>query len=183
MSRLSRSASESTVSSMNWRCSSEKRSHFDSRVDVNPLMPVSGERSSWATVATRSERSRSRWLRTFALRTLATTRTTAPPGRSRTRRAVTRYSLPRGEYQDCSDNRLRMLRPSYGRVESYQLLPFRSSKGIASDRCMPSISPGAARAIRSMRSLTYSTTPSAPAMTTPSGKSSRSMARNLVPKD
>ncbi|MEH3068594.1 MAG: hypothetical protein PGN15_11315 [Aeromicrobium erythreum] len=61
------------------------------------------------------------------------------------------------------------VRPSYGRVESYQLLPFRSSKGIASDRCMPSISPGAARAIRSMRSLTYSTTPSAPAMTTPSG--------------
>jgi hypothetical protein len=46
MSRLSRSASESTVSSMSWRCSSENLSHFVSRVEVKPLMPVSGERSS-----------------------------------------------------------------------------------------------------------------------------------------
>ena len=79
---------------------------------MKPLMPVRGDRSSCATVATKSDRSRSRWLRTFALRTLAMTLTTVPPGRSRTSRAVTRYSLPRGEYQDCSESRFRMFSPS-----------------------------------------------------------------------
>ena len=114
MSRLRRSASASTVSSMNWRCSSENFSHLVSSVEVNPLMPVSGDRSSCATVATRSERSRSRWLRIRALRTLTTTRRTGPAGRSRTRDAVMRYSLPLGDHQACSEIRLRVAMPSYG---------------------------------------------------------------------
>ena len=55
----SRSASALTVSSISFFWSSLSLSHLDSSVATKPLTPVSGERSSWATVATRSERSRS----------------------------------------------------------------------------------------------------------------------------
>ncbi len=45
------------------------RSQFDSSVDVKPLTPVSGDRSSCATVATRSDLSRSTYCRARASRT------------------------------------------------------------------------------------------------------------------
>ena len=60
MRRTRRSASELTVVSISLRCSSLSLSHRLSSAWTKPLTPVSGERSSWATVATRSERSRSR---------------------------------------------------------------------------------------------------------------------------
>ena len=59
MSLVTRSASLLTVSSMTRFCSSVKRSHLASMVAVKPLTLVSGERSSWATVETRSARLRS----------------------------------------------------------------------------------------------------------------------------
>ena len=56
ISRVTRSASALTVSSISRFWSSLKRSHFASRVAVKPLTLVSGERSSWATVETSSAR-------------------------------------------------------------------------------------------------------------------------------
>ena len=68
ISRVSRSASTLTVSSIIFFWSSLSFSHFESSVATKPFTPVSGERSSWATVATRSERSRSRRSRARAER-------------------------------------------------------------------------------------------------------------------
>ena len=50
ISRVTRSASASTVSSISRFWSSVNRSHLASSVAVKPLTLVSGERSSWATV-------------------------------------------------------------------------------------------------------------------------------------
>ena len=92
ISRVSRSASALTVSSIIFFWSSLSLSHLDSSVATKPLTPVSGERSSWATVATRSERSRSSRSRARAERSdTATCRT----GLARARRAA----MPGGDQQ------------------------------------------------------------------------------------
>ncbi len=83
MSRVTRSASASTVSSISRFWSSVNRSHFASRVAVKPLTEVRGERSSWATVAISSAWLRSVRRRASVPRSWTTTRTTGPPGRSR----------------------------------------------------------------------------------------------------
>ena len=70
ISRLSRSESAWTVVSISFFCSSLSLSHRLSIACTKPLTPVSGERSSWATVATRSERSRSSRARPRPLRRL-----------------------------------------------------------------------------------------------------------------
>ena len=59
ISRVTRSASALTVASMTFFCSSLNRSHLASSVAVKPFTLVSGERSSCATVETRSARLRS----------------------------------------------------------------------------------------------------------------------------
>ncbi len=59
ISLVTRSASALTVSSMTRFWSSVNRYHLASSVAVNPLTLVSGERSSCATVETRSARLRS----------------------------------------------------------------------------------------------------------------------------
>ena len=63
MSRVTRLASASTVSSISRFWSSVNRSHLASRVAVKPLTEVSGERSSCATVAISSA-----WLRSVRRR-------------------------------------------------------------------------------------------------------------------
>ena len=60
ISRLSRSASAWTVVSISSFCSSLSWSQRLSMAWTKPFTPVSGDRSSWATAATRSDRSRSR---------------------------------------------------------------------------------------------------------------------------
>ena len=60
MSRVTRSASALTVSSITRFWSSVNRVHLASSVAVKPFTLVSGDRSSWATVETRSARLRSR---------------------------------------------------------------------------------------------------------------------------
>ncbi len=71
MSRVTRSASASTVSSISFFWSSVNRSHLASRVAVKPLTEVSGERSSWATVAISSA-----WLRSVRRRASVSRRET-----------------------------------------------------------------------------------------------------------
>jgi hypothetical protein len=112
ISRVSRSASTFTVSSIIFFWASLSLSHFDSNVDTKPLTPVSGERSSWATVATRSERSRSRRSRARAERNETATCRTGRCGASRTMRAVTRSSVPSERYHACSLRRRRVARPA-----------------------------------------------------------------------
>ncbi len=84
MSRVTRSASASTVSSISRFWSSVKRSHLASRVAVKPLTEVSGERSSCATVAISSAWLRSVLRRASVSRRVTTTRRTGPVGRVRT---------------------------------------------------------------------------------------------------
>ena len=112
ISRVSRSASAFTVSSIIFFWSSLSLSHLDSRVATKPFTPVSGDRSSWATVATRSERSRSRRSRARAERTDTATCRTGAPGASRTIRAVTSSSVPSERYHACSVSWLRVERPA-----------------------------------------------------------------------
>ena len=78
ISRVTRSASASTVSSMRRFWASVNRSHLASSVAVNPLTLVSGERSSWATLATSSARLISSRSRARVSRRPTTTRRTGP---------------------------------------------------------------------------------------------------------
>ena len=82
ISRVSRSESAWTVVSISFFCSSLSRSHLFSSVATKPFTPVSGERSSWATVATRSERSRSSRARPRPERITRATLSTGPNRRS-----------------------------------------------------------------------------------------------------
>ena len=70
ISLVTRSASALTVSSMTFFWSSVNRGHLASRVAVKPLTLVSGERSSCATVETRSARLRSSRIRCSAPRSV-----------------------------------------------------------------------------------------------------------------
>ena len=122
MRRASRSASALTVVSISLRCSSLSLSQRLSSAWTKPLTPVSGERSSWATVATRSERSRSSRARPRPLRMPdgdADDRRRA--GRSRTRRAVVSTSSPTALSQDCSGTPVRVEMLSKGRLTSSQV--------------------------------------------------------------
>ena len=83
ISRVTRSASALTVSSITRFWSSVNRVHLASSVAVKPLTLVSGERSSWATVETRSARLRSSRARCCAPRSV----TTMPLHRARLHRA------------------------------------------------------------------------------------------------
>ena len=112
MRRLSRSESEWTVVSISFFCSSLSLSHRFSIACTKPLTPVSGERSSWATVATRSERSRSRRARPRPERMLIATRSTGRSVAGRWMRAATSTSLPSGRVQDCSGTPVRVVSPS-----------------------------------------------------------------------
>ena len=80
ISRVTRSASASIVSSMRRFWSSVNRSQLRSRVEENPLTPVSGERSSWATVVSRAALSASARRRPSASRRPSTTARTGSPG-------------------------------------------------------------------------------------------------------
>ena len=91
MSRVSRSVSVWTDCMISRFWSSLNLSQRARRVPVNPLTPVSGERSSWATVATRSERSRSSRLRARADRSETVTCVTGSLG--------LRADHPRGDQQ------------------------------------------------------------------------------------
>ena len=84
ISRVTRSASALTVSSMTRFWSSLNRDHLASSVAVNPLTDVSGERSSCATVETSSARLRSSRARCCAPRRVITRRRTGPERLSRT---------------------------------------------------------------------------------------------------
>ncbi len=88
MSRVTRSASALTVSSITRFWSSVNRLHLASNVAVKPFTLVSGDLSSWATVESRSARLRSSLARCSAPRSVTTRRSTAPgpalqPGWSR----------------------------------------------------------------------------------------------------
>ena len=116
ISRLSRSASAWTVVSISSFCSSLSRVQRLSMAWTKPFTPVSGDRSSWATAATRSDRSRSRRARPRPERTETATPVGGPSGSSRRIRAVTRHSLPSGSTHDCSGTPVRVLRPLERRV-------------------------------------------------------------------
>ena len=90
-----------------------------SSVPTNPFTPVSGERSSWATVATRSERSRSSRARPRPERITTATLLTGPARYSRLIRPVTRTSVPSEVNHACSGRPTRLLIPSYGEAFSY----------------------------------------------------------------
>ncbi len=98
--------------SISFFCSSLSRSHLLSSVETNPLTPVRGDRSSWATVATRSERSRSSRARPRPERITSATLSTGPARRDRLIRPVTSTSVPAEVSQDCSGNATRLPRPS-----------------------------------------------------------------------
>ena len=80
ISRVTRLASASTVSSISFFWSSVKRSHFASSVAVKPLTEVSGERSSCATVAISSAWLRSVRRRASVPRRPTTRRSSGPVG-------------------------------------------------------------------------------------------------------
>ena len=84
ISRVTRSASALTVSSMTRFWSSLNRDHLASSVAVKPLTDVSGARSSCATVETSSARLRSSRARCCAPRRVITRRRTGPERSSRT---------------------------------------------------------------------------------------------------
>ena len=107
MSRVTRSASAFTVSSMIFFCSSVNLSHLASSVAVNPLTLVSGERSSWATVETRSARLRSARSRASVSRKATTSRTNLPPSRTYRQVASTsRSPAGRASTRRCSGLRV-----------------------------------------------------------------------------
>ena len=83
ISRLSRSASAWTVVSISSFCSSLSRVQRLSIAWTKPFTPVSGDRSSWATAATRSDRSRSSRARPRPERTETATPVGGPSGSSR----------------------------------------------------------------------------------------------------
>ena len=116
ISRDSRSASVPTVVSISFFCSSLSRSHLLSSVVTNPFTPVSGERNSWATVATRSERSRSSRSRPRADRSTSATWSTRCRCRPVQPRASTSTSVPSGSSQDCSGMPVRRREPGVGLV-------------------------------------------------------------------
>ena len=120
ISRDSRSESACTVVSISFFCSSLSRSHLLSSVETKPLTPVSGERSSWATVATRSDRSRSSRARPRPERITSATLSTGPKRTGRLIRPVTSTSVPSEVSHDCSVRPTRLPRPSYGVLVAYQ---------------------------------------------------------------
>lgn len=177
MSRVTRSASASTVSSISRFWSSVNLSHLARRVAVKPLTEVSGDLSSWATVAISSAWLRSVRRRASVSRRATTTRWTGPVGRVRTYCAETRTSRPPGNNRFRSGCRLRMARPPYGSVSCHQRRPSRSSKGRAfSSRC-PSASSAGSAVIRAAAALKQITRPCSSATTRPSGSWSGSMPR------
>jgi hypothetical protein len=110
ISRLNRSASEWTVVSISFFWSSLSLSQRLISAWTKPLTPVSGERSSWATVATRSDRSRSSRARPRPERSVTAIWVISRP--SRWMRAATSTSLPSGRSQDCSGTPVRVCSPS-----------------------------------------------------------------------
>ena len=114
ISRLSRSASALTVASISFFCSSLSLSQRFSSACTKPFTPVSGERISWATVATRSERSRSSRARPRPERSVTATRSTGSLVVGRWIRAVTSTSCPLGSVQACSGTPVRVESPRYG---------------------------------------------------------------------
>ena len=78
ISRVTRSASASIVSSISRFCSSVNRSQRRSRVEVKPFTEVSGERSSWATVEMTAAWSASARRRYAVSRSRSTTRFDRP---------------------------------------------------------------------------------------------------------
>ena len=103
ISRVTRSASASTVSSISRFWSSVNRSHLASSVAVKPLTEVSGERSSWATVAISSA-----WLRSVRRAGLGVAqrdrrRRRTGPGRAGRARSARRRAPPgRRAAADCA---------------------------------------------------------------------------------
>ncbi len=120
INRLSRSESELTVVSISFFWSSLSLSHRLSRACTKPFTPVSGERSSWATVATRSERSRSRRARPRPERRVIATRSTGSLRAVRWMRAETRTSLPSGSSHGCSGTAVRVASPWKGELHAHQ---------------------------------------------------------------
>ena len=92
ISLVTRSASALTVSSMTRFWSSVNLGHLASSVAVNPFTLVSGERSSWATVETRSARLRSSRIRCSVPRRVIAIRWT----RARLAAQPSRGPRPRG---------------------------------------------------------------------------------------
>ena len=172
ISRLSRSASAWTVVSMSSFCSSLSRVQRLSIAWTKPLTPVSGDRSSWATAATRSDRSRSRRARPRPERTDMATPVGGPSGRSRRIRAVTRHSLPSGSTQDCSGTPVRVRGPSNGKLCSTHVRPSLSVSEKASVNCLPTTACRSTPKSRSAARLTSTTEPSRSKMTTPSARTS-----------
>ena len=135
ISRVTRSASALTVSSISRFWSSLKRSHLASRVAVKPLTLVSGERSSWATVETSSARLSSSRARCRVPRM----RHDAPGGPGRAARrgrsaTVTSTSWPPGRSRLRSGWPVTLRRPSYGSAHGHQARPSRPSSGSAVGR-------------------------------------------------
>ena len=172
ISRLSRSASAWTVVSMSSFCSSLSRVQRLSIACTKPLTPVSGERSSWATAATRSERSRSRRARPRPERTDTATPIAGPSGASRWIRAVTRHSLPSGSTHDCSGTPVRVRGPSYGALYSSQVRPSLLVSEKTSTNCAPTTFERSTPKSCSAARLTSTTVPSRSKMTTPSARAS-----------
>ncbi len=126
-SRVTRSASAFTVSSMIFFWASGKRSQRASSVAVNPLTLVSGDRSSWATVLTRSARLRSVRSRARSSRSTTSSRSRRRPS-PRTNDAVTSRPLPLGSTSRRSGWRVRVISPPYGSVQDHQSRPCSSDE-------------------------------------------------------
>ena len=172
ISRLSRSASAWTVVSISSFCSSLRRVQRLSIAWTKPFTPVSGDRSSWATAATRSDRSRSRRARPRPERTETATPVGGPSGSSRMIRAVTRHSLPSGSTHDCSGTPVRVLGPSNGALYSSHVRPSLLVSENTSTNCAPTTfersTPNSCSAAR----LTSTTVSLRSKMTTPSARTS-----------
>ena len=172
ISRLSRSASAWTVVSISSFCSSLRRVQRLSIAWTKPFTPVSGDRSSWATAATRSDRSRSRRARPRPERTETATAVGGPSGSSRRIRAVTRHSLPSGSTHDCSGTPVRVLGPWNGALYSSHVRPSLLVSENTSTNCAPTTfersTPNSCSAAR----LTSTTVSSRSKMTTPSASAS-----------
>ena len=132
ISRVNRSASLSTASSIRRRWSSVNRSHLFSSVEVNPLTPVSGDRSSWATVAIRSACSRSARSRASVPRKHTTTRSTGPPRSAADVGGGDQQIATIGQLQDPFNLAAAVESPPNGLLTSHQSRPAVSTSGSAS---------------------------------------------------
>ena len=171
ISRASRSLSAETVSSISFFWSSLSLSHRFSSAVTKPFTPVSGERSSWATVATRSERSRSSRARPRPDRSVIATRSTGCASEGRCSLAETSTSVPSGSSQVCSGTAVRVARPSYGELRPTQPLPSWSVSARTNSSGWPTGLPSTP-SIRTASAEISSTRPRPSAMTTPSGSAS-----------